>query len=186
MSQLMSLSPTSELPPPPTTEPADEPRGFSEGGSIPDKRVQQQVDNWNRMSKFLHSEDVETGQPDQREFYGAENAEQAEDEEEETEEDMKEEERRIFMDEEAQCCLLCRRRFKYARTLRHHFHESDLHKGNVAVHRKEKRQKTGLEGELPLYRDRAAERRDLYGQPEHPRYLTKGGGESKRGRGGRH
>ena len=105
-------------------------------------------------------------------------------------------------------CLLCQRRLKTIQDLRKHQSLSDLHKKNlqdpVAVSNALKKSRGGTDGsststssspakgappperteEEPKYRDRAAERRQIFGQPDFPspsqnRHL--GGGHHGRG-----
>ncbi|RDD43191.1 RNA-binding protein 5 [Trichoplax sp. H2] len=57
-------------------------------------------------------------------------------------------------------CLLCRRQFSSKDTLMKHVELSGLHKTNLKAHNAK------LENQELLYRDRAKERRQLYGQPD--------------------
>ncbi|CAD5119081.1 DgyrCDS7726 [Dimorphilus gyrociliatus] len=58
-------------------------------------------------------------------------------------------------------CLLCKRQFNSKEILQKHNAISDLHKKNLEEWR--------LRNSAPKYRDRAAERRQKYGQPEPPK-----------------
>ncbi|XP_034022518.1 RNA-binding protein 5-like isoform X2 [Thalassophryne amazonica] len=75
-------------------------------------------------------------------------------------------------------CLLCRRQFANKEGLLRHQQLSDLHKQNLEIQRRsklsefeleelERAETERVEREL-MYRDRAAERREKYGIPEHP------------------
>lgn len=102
-------------------------------------------------------------------------------------------------------CLLCQRKLPSIAVLRKHVATSDLHKTNlanpdtVAAGKNRKLQKASSsatrspaapiegEGEVPKYRDRAAERREVFHQPEKPHYMDRialavptGGGPPKR------
>lgn len=63
-------------------------------------------------------------------------------------------------------CLLCKRAFASKEQLQKHLDKSDLHKKNLEEHKKT----VGLAGGgAAQYRDRAAERRSKYGEPDRPR-----------------
>ena len=88
-------------------------------------------------------------------------------------------------------CLLCQRKLPSIAVLRKHVATSDLHKTNlanpdaVAAGKNRKLQKASSsatrspaapiegEGEVPKYRDRAAERREVFHQPEKPHYMDR-------------
>ncbi|XP_063544822.1 RNA-binding protein 5-like isoform X1 [Cydia strobilella] len=61
-------------------------------------------------------------------------------------------------------CLLCKRKFPSAEVLTKHKTLSDLHKQNLAAHRKQCESAPQMNG----YRDRAAERRMKFGEDETP------------------
>ncbi|RKP08641.1 hypothetical protein THASP1DRAFT_29557 [Thamnocephalis sphaerospora] len=80
-----------------------------------------------------------------------------------------------FADPNTLACLLCQRQFKSLQVLHKHQEKSDLHKTNLSNaklveeacgRRALVRQAAGASE--TLYRDRAAERRETYGQPERP------------------
>ena len=84
-------------------------------------------------------------------------------------------------------CLLCQRALPSAEVMRKHVLTSDLHKTNLAnantVEAGKKRKQASLAkvsttpdpiGEdQPKYRDRAAERREVFNQPEKPHYMVR-------------
>lgn len=86
-------------------------------------------------------------------------------------------------------CLLCQRKLATVEILRKHVASSDLHKTNlanpeaVAAGRKRKEAASrpsasvsasgSAEPEQPKYRDRAAERREVFHQPEKPSYMDR-------------
>ena len=78
-------------------------------------------------------------------------------------------------------CLLCQRALPSAEVMRKHVLTSDLHKTNLAspstVDAGKKRKAAALAKsstvEEPKYRDRAAERREVFNQPEKPHYLDR-------------
>lgn len=79
-------------------------------------------------------------------------------------------------------CLLCQRALPSAEVMRKHVLTSDLHKTNLAnpttVEAGKKRKaaalaKSNTSMEEPKYRDRAAERREVFNQPEKPHYLDR-------------
>eukprot|EP00742_Colponemidia_sp_Colp-10_P006093 GILJ01006520.1.p1 GENE.GILJ01006520.1~~GILJ01006520.1.p1 ORF type:complete len:664 (-),score=119.09 GILJ01006520.1:112-2103(-) len=67
-------------------------------------------------------------------------------------------------------CFICQRKFPSYDLLRKHEQMSDLHKSNVARMQKEESDKAAAKAAAaePEYRDRARERRQMYGQPNKP------------------
>ncbi|KAJ3051837.1 hypothetical protein HK097_007153 [Rhizophlyctis rosea] len=86
-------------------------------------------------------------------------------------------------------CLLCQRQFKQAKDLQKHFVKSDLHKTNLAEYKQrqivELREKLVAQQQQATqqYKDRAAERRKMFGQPERIKVGRPGWGGKKGGRG---
>jgi RNA-binding protein 5/10 len=86
-------------------------------------------------------------------------------------------------------CLLCQRALPSAEVMRKHVLTSELHKTNLAnpsvVEAGKKRKQaslaklsttpdlTGNGEDQPKYRDRAAERREVFNQPEKPHYMDR-------------
>ncbi|KAJ3042685.1 hypothetical protein HDV00_006742 [Rhizophlyctis rosea] len=87
-------------------------------------------------------------------------------------------------------CLLCQRGFKQVKDLQKHHAKSDLHKTNLAEYKQkqvvELRERLAAEAaqQQTQYRNRAAERRMMYGQPEKIKDGRGGGWARKGGRGG--
>lgn len=84
--------------------------------------------------------------------------------------------RRSYVDATQLACLLCQRAFKSEETLRKHEVQSTLHRDNLQDPVKVKEAKIRLALSMPEearlaeghYRDRAAERRAIHGQPDQP------------------
>jgi hypothetical protein len=75
-------------------------------------------------------------------------------------------------------CLLCRRQFTSVEQLQRHERESQLHAENVAKAAKAK-SSAPLAGSGQAYRDRASERRGLYGQSATPEDAAWSGGRKR-------
>ena len=87
-------------------------------------------------------------------------------------------------------CLLCRRAFNSWKQFRKHEIKSALHAENLAkllveggLQQQQQHQEQEQQEQEQQYRDRAEERRQLYGQDDRPKSLREGGGRD-RGRGG--
>ncbi|KAJ1558563.1 hypothetical protein HK096_010191 [Nowakowskiella sp. JEL0078] len=72
-------------------------------------------------------------------------------------------------------CLLCQRKFGDVNTLAKHQKKSDLHKTSLAKFKEDKlvELRVQSQNEIRQYRNRAAERRHLYGQPKRPQHGVK-------------